>query len=169
MSGCTPWRRSQRFSLFPISPRRRARWPGAYLPPMLWPTWKRWIVCNACFIPMFRKRWLWRLACSNSSCRTGMTGHVIRAGTIGCLVLLAMGASGFAEAVESDFLSDQPELIQSSTQGWGTLGFDVAADDSPLRIAEKRFAKGLGTHANGVIVLMADGQYASLDAEVGLQ
>jgi hypothetical protein len=91
------------------------------------------------------------------------------AGVLACLGLLAMGAGRIAGAAQTDFLSNRPELIQSSTQGWGTLGFDAAADGSPLRIGEKRFEKGIGTHANGVIVLMADGQYESLDAQVGLQ
>jgi hypothetical protein len=98
-----------------------------------------------------------------------LTGRAMRAGTVACLVLLAMGASAMAEAAATGSLSDLPELIESSTQGWGTLGFDVDAGGSPLQIGEKHFAKGLGTHANGVIVLRADGQYESFDAEVGLQ
>ena len=101
-----------------------------------------------------------------------MIGRVIRAGTLACLVLLAMGASGIAEAAttaQPDYLSDHPELIISSTQGWGALGFDVAAGGLPLQIGERRFDKGLGHHANGVITLLPDGQYESFDAEVGLQ
>ncbi len=88
---------------------------------------------------------------------------------VACLALLAMGTGGVAEAVATDYLSDQPELIQSSTQDWGTLGFDVNAGGLPLQIGEKHFDKGLGTHANGVISLRAGGQYESFDAEVGLQ
>lgn len=79
-------------------------------------------------------------------------------------------ASGLAAATaQPDYLPDHPELIISSVQGWGAQGFDVATGGAPLQIAEKRFDKGLGHHANGVITLMADGQYESLDAEVGLQ
>ena len=98
-----------------------------------------------------------------------MTGRAIGAGTLVCVVLLAMGAGAMAEAAAVDYLSDQPEPIQSSTQGWGTLGFDVDAGGSPLQIGEKHFAKGLGTHANGIISLRTDGQFESFDAEVGLQ
>jgi len=102
----------------------------------------------------------------------GRIGRIIRAGTLAVPVLLAMGASGMAEAAataQPDYLSDHPELIISSTQSWGTLGIDVAAGGAPLQIGEKRFDKGLGHHANGVITLMADGQYESFDAEIGLQ
>jgi hypothetical protein len=61
-----------------------------------------------------------------------MAGRAMRAGRVACVVLLAMGASAMAEAAATDYLSDQPELIQSSTQGWGTLGLDVDAGGLPL-------------------------------------
>ena len=98
-----------------------------------------------------------------------MAGRAMRAGRVAGLLLLATGAGAMAEAAATGYLSDQPELIESSTQGWGTLGFDADAGGSPLQIGEKHFDKGLGTHANGVIVLRADGQYESFDAQVGLQ
>jgi hypothetical protein len=99
----------------------------------------------------------------------GMTGRAIGAGRVAGLLLLATGAGGMAGAAATGYLSDQPELIESSTQGWGALGFDADAGGSPLQIGEKHFVKGLGTHANGVMVLRADGQYESFDSEVGLQ
>ena len=73
-----------------------------------------------------------------------------------------------------DYVSDHPGLILSSTQDWGVLGFDTAAhapdkDGTPLQIAQKSFAKGLGHHANGIITLVLDGQYEGFDAEVGIQ
>lgn len=79
-----------------------------------------------------------------------------------------------AVAAEPEYLSDHPELILSSAQDWGVLGLDTAAHapdiaGTPLQIGEKTFAKGLGHHANGVITLLADGQYESFDAEVGIQ
>jgi hypothetical protein len=54
------------------------------------------------------------------------------------------------------YLSDRRELILSSAQDWGVLGFDTAAhapgkEGSPLQIGETPFAKGLGHHANGFI------------------
>ena len=82
--------------------------------------------------------------------------------------------SSAAIGVGPEYLSDHPELILSSTQDWGVLGSDTAAhipdkEGTPLQIGEKIFAKGLGHHANGVITLLADGQYESFDAEVGIQ
>jgi hypothetical protein len=75
---------------------------------------------------------------------------------------------------ESQFLSDQPELILASTQSWGELGWNVAAHagDKPgelLRIGERSFTKGLGHHANGAITVLLDGEFSEFDAEVGLQ
>ncbi len=102
-----------------------------------------------------------------------MIGCVMRAGSLAFSLLLAVGASGIAEAAttaQPDFLSDHPELIISSSQAFGALGFDVAAGGMlPLQIGEKHFDKGLGHHANGTIIVMLDGQYESFDAEVGLQ
>ena len=100
----------------------------------------------------------------------GGIGRAIRAGTLVFPVLLALGASGMAAAAaESDYLSEQPELILASKQDWGALGFNVAVGGAPLQIGAKHFDKGLGHHANGVITLLPDGQYESFDAEIGLQ
>src|SRR5579863_1804752 len=82
------------------------------------------------------------------------------------LVAIARGETG--KDRETVYISDEPELVQSSTQGWGKLGLNVAADGSPLRIGDQRFDKGLGTHAEGVMVLAVDGLFESFDAEVGL-
>ena len=38
-----------------------------------------------------------------------------------------------------------------------------------MQIGEKTYSKGLGHHANGSIEVPLEGQYASFDAEVGLQ
>ncbi len=76
--------------------------------------------------------------------------------------------------METQFLSDQPELILASTQGWGELGWNVAAHagdkaGEPLRIDERSFSKGLGHHANGTITVLLDGAFRAFDTEVGLQ
>jgi hypothetical protein len=81
------------------------------------------------------------------------------------------GPPGVASA---EYLGDHPELILSASQGWGELGWNVAAHQSgqagaPLQIGDKTYAKGLGHHANGSINVLLDGEYAGLDAEVGLQ
>jgi hypothetical protein len=117
---------------------------------------------------IFHSRICWWTGQGEARQSFGMTRMYKEMSQLACFVLLAMGAGGIAGAADMEYLSDRPELIQSSTQGWGTLGFDVAADGSPLRIGEKHFRKGLGTHANGLMVVMADGQYESFDAEVGL-
>jgi hypothetical protein len=71
-------------------------------------------------------------------------------------------------------LGDHPELILLSSQAWGELGWNVAAHQAgvagaPLQIGDKTYTKGLGHHANGSIQIPLEGQYASFDAEVGLQ
>ena len=88
-------------------------------------------------------------------------------------VLLTQSRSTTA-GLQPDYLSDHPELILSSTQDWGELGFDTAAHapdkvGTPLQIGATQFAKGLGHHANGVITLLTDNQYESFDAEIGVQ
>ena len=93
--------------------------------------------------------------------------------------LLTVGASCSAAqstggSTTAEYLSDHPELILSSQQAWGELGWDVAAHQSgvagaSLRVGGQSYAKGLGHHANGVITLLLDGAYTAFDAEVGLQ
>jgi hypothetical protein len=92
------------------------------------------------------------------------------------LVSLLCGTSIFAAETNAptEYLSDRPELLVAATQAWGELGFNVAAHASgvpgqPLQIAGKSFSKGLGHHASGALVFALDGQYASFDAQVGLQ
>jgi len=90
------------------------------------------------------------------------------------VVVQASAAAPSPTAVgESDYLSDQPELILASNQSWGELGWDSAAHagdkpGEPLRIGEHSFAKGLGHHANGVITVLLDGNFSAFDAEIGL-
>jgi hypothetical protein len=79
-----------------------------------------------------------------------------------------------AQTAASEYLSDEPELILSTTQAWGEPGWNVAAHAAgqaglPLQIGGKSYAKGIGHHANGSIPVLLDGEYASFDAEVGLQ
>jgi hypothetical protein len=79
-----------------------------------------------------------------------------------------------AETATVEYLSDHPDLLLSTSQAWGELGWNVAAHQSdqaglPLQIGERTYAKGLGHHANGSIEVLLEGQYAGFDAEVGLQ
>ena len=79
-----------------------------------------------------------------------------------------------AETAIVEYLGDHPDLVLSTSQAWGELGWNVAAHQSgqagmPLQIGERTYAKGLGHHANGSIEVLLEGRYAGFDAEVGLQ
>jgi hypothetical protein len=79
-----------------------------------------------------------------------------------------------AETATVEYLGDHPDLMLTTSQAWGELGWNVAAHQSgqaglPLQISDRTYAKGLGHHANGSIEVLLEGQYASFDAEVGLQ
>lgn len=59
-------------------------------------------------------------------------------------------------------------------QGWGRLGINTCAyaDKAavqPLQIGDEKFARGLGHHAPGEIVVELAGEYARFEATVGLQ
>jgi hypothetical protein len=92
-----------------------------------------------------------------------------------CLPLcFAAGSGRSANAVSVDFVSDNPGLILSSSQDWGELGLNTAAHAAgqkamPLNIGGKTYAKGLGSHARGEIVLSLEKQYSRFDAEIGVQ
>jgi len=55
-----------------------------------------------------------------------------------------------------------------ATQGWGRLGIDRSVQDQPLRIGERSFEHGLGSHANGELVYLLGGGYSRLRAWVGV-
>ena len=79
-----------------------------------------------------------------------------------------------AQPAASEYLSDEPGLVASASQGWGEMGWDAAAHGAgqeglPLQIGGKVYAKGLGHHASGSIMVVLDGHYSALDAELGLQ
>lgn len=105
----------------------------------------------------------------------------MRARTLVCCVgVLAFGLRPVAVAGTAavEYLGDVPERILSHSQSWGELGLNTAAYDpsvrrnkagDPLRIGDQQFAKGLGHHANGALVVLLDGEFSWFDAEVGLQ
>jgi hypothetical protein len=53
-------------------------------------------------------------------------------------------------------------------QGWGSLRRDFACTQDALRIGERVFARGLGTHAVSQIVYRIGGRYSGFEALVGL-
>jgi len=86
---------------------------------------------------------------------------------LGVIVMTANQAS-------AEYLSDAPELISFSQQGWGTLGINACAHAPgqaplPLQIKDKHYDKGLGHHAPGEILVDLDGLYETFEAEVGVQ
>jgi hypothetical protein len=74
-----------------------------------------------------------------------------------------------------DFVSDSPGLILTSSQEWGELGINAAAHPAgqkkptAMQIGDKTYAKGLGSHARGEIVLSLERQYSRFEAEIGVQ
>jgi hypothetical protein len=53
-------------------------------------------------------------------------------------------------------------------QDWGNLQIDKSVTGKPLTIAKKRYKKGIGTHANGMLRYNLDGKYERLTAVIGL-
>ncbi len=90
------------------------------------------------------------------------------------LALAAAAGNCAAQSTNVEYLGDQPELILSATPGWGEMGWNLAAHapgqtGAPLQIGSRTFAKGLGHHANGDIVVDLDGRFTRFEALVGLQ
>jgi hypothetical protein len=53
-------------------------------------------------------------------------------------------------------------------QDWGSLQIDKSVTGKPLTIAKKRYKKGIGTHANGMLSYNLDDKYERLTAVIGL-
>jgi len=53
-------------------------------------------------------------------------------------------------------------------QDWGNLQIDRSVTGKPLTIAKKRYKKGIGTHANGMLRYNIGGKYQRLTAIIGL-
>jgi cytochrome c553 len=100
-----------------------------------------------------------------------------RAGLAVVFTLGLLAASGLvAEPSATLYLSDLARATPLvSRQAWGALGLDTAAAPAdgraatPIRIGEKTYAKGLGHHAGGEIVVPVSPAYVRFVAEVGVQ
>lgn len=71
-------------------------------------------------------------------------------------------------------ISDIPGTILLSMQDWGELGIDECTHlpgqkGLPLQIHNKVYKKGLGSHANGTVVIDLGGAYSTFESEVGVQ
>ncbi|MDR3000408.1 MAG: NPCBM/NEW2 domain-containing protein [Fibromonadaceae bacterium] len=53
-------------------------------------------------------------------------------------------------------------------QDWGNLQFNKSVTGKPLTIAKKRYSRGIGTHANGMLLYNLDSKYERLTAVLGL-
>jgi len=60
------------------------------------------------------------------------------------------------------------EVPSEHRQDWGSLQIDKSVTGKPLTIAKKRYKKGIGTHANGMLRYNLDGKYERLTAVIGL-
>ena len=76
---------------------------------------------------------------------------------------------------EAEFLSDRSAGIRMThRQRWGEFGLDTAAaasggKGSPLQVGEKVYARGVGHHADGEIVVDLSGQFSRFRTGVGVQ
>ncbi|WP_088548269.1 NPCBM/NEW2 domain-containing protein [Paenibacillus aquistagni] len=85
------------------------------------------------------------------------------------------GANGYASASEIKIFETDPVITYlsdmdwfSATTGWGTIQKDHSVDGNTLKLNNKTYTKGLGTHAHSEIVYKLNGQYASFAALVGV-
>ena len=58
--------------------------------------------------------------------------------------------------------------LESASQGWGALQIDKAVSGGPINIAGRKFARGLGTHANSEIVYDLENGAGMFHAWVGV-
>ncbi len=92
-----------------------------------------------------------------------------------CTWVVAVTSTVRLRGQDADFVSDRNAgIVLQHTQAWGDFGFDTAAAatgraGSPLQIGDKTYARGLGHHANGEIVVDLRGQYSRFRAWVGVQ
>ena len=90
------------------------------------------------------------------------------------VALLGAGPTDSDDSSAAEFLSEHRERLVYLQQGWGELGFNVAAHvrgqpGSPMQIGGKKYTRGLGHHAPGEIVVELNGEYARFEAAVGMQ
>jgi hypothetical protein len=97
-----------------------------------------------------------RAACRRLSPRFGLLALALLAlpslGSLGAMVTLPLSAI----------------MPDSAHQDWGSLQLNKAVAATPLSIAGRTFAHGLGTHARSEIVYTLDGEYQHLHAWVGV-
>jgi hypothetical protein len=93
---------------------------------------------------------------------------------LGAVLVAATAAPPFAETPAPEYLTDIPYRLWPVCQGWGYMGMDTAwaeygAKPAPIRIGKKEYKKGLGTLTTGDILVELDGEFETLEAEIGVQ
>ena len=90
------------------------------------------------------------------------------------VVMLASMAYAQEQTTAPVYISDIQGAIILNSQDWGELGIDCCAhapgqQGLPMQIKDRGYQKGLGSHANGRIVIDLGGAYSTFEAEVGVQ
>ena len=80
------------------------------------------------------------------------------------MMLLGMNRPATTDTV---FL-DQCDGFEHVQQDWGKAGKNTSVDGNPLRMGGTAFARGVGTHANGIIVIDLKKSVDRFDATVGV-
>lgn len=99
-----------------------------------------------------------------------MVKRLFLAGTLATTMTCAVQAFGQAAnqplALRRVSLTDLEPL--SARQDWGSMGIDKSVEGKRLKIGNREFDRGLGTHANSEIVYELGGAYERFEAWVGV-
>ena len=84
------------------------------------------------------------------------------------LAVAAMTAfmAGAASADERVWLDELP--VSGMACGWGEVKKNKSIDGNQLRIGDKTYQRGVGTHSESIAIYKVDGKAVAFDAEVGL-
>ncbi len=73
------------------------------------------------------------------------------------------------KSAKRDARENQPVVLESTKQDWGTLMFDRSCHTrTPIKVGSKTYQKGLGTHSNGRTVFRLNGGFQQFRADVGI-
>ncbi len=89
-------------------------------------------------------------------------------------IILTAACVCASAGAEVEYVTDVRHRIVHPGMGWGMLGIDTCAHAPgvaplPMRIGDKTYARGLGHHAPGELVIDLEGMYDRFEAEVGVQ
>ena len=112
---------------------------------------------------------------------TSFADHVRRRGVTYRYEVAAVTWAGEGPRIDAGQVTRPPLPRRQAKDAWlddlrptfqqqdcGTLGLRQTFDNNPLRIAGRKYDRGLGTHANSEIRYRLDNGYAPLEAEVGV-